>query len=982
MAWWRGSGTVEALGTERMSTRTEVRQGGGRCPSGRRTKPKRLAVSRRGVTSVLAMMFMVMFGSLAVAMAIASQGNLRTANTHLHVIRSMGAAETGLRVAQQTLAEATRRFYVDKGAVSGDFGARLWQGDFSVDDGRVEVRPARSGRADSIAVGGLADAVLASHLHDGNVLVLSGFPEEASAFEPSGTIDTSEYAETGWLRTGLVAVDGDASVDGVRAAAYQITYAPLANGTDVRVIVTGYSSIGSAGSDFVYSRGPEGDVVRPIVRQIQQDFRVVKQPSHAILSPSRILIGKNVRITGNLGARYSDVSQEFGHPVTMKSDFLGIDSSLDDRLNAFYAALAAGDADGDNRLRVGHAIEGEAVGAIDPDGNFPPEAFADANSDGYVDEFDLFIARYDTNGDGRLKLSNALTAGTPAASDPGSPEFTADEDLALLIDSSNPDRNRNGLWGFVDSNSNGRWNVGETIVDVDPRTGAVRDRVLGWRDGYIDHRDQYAKVHGRLSFKVTQQAWASVQDAYAAQLRGPIRPDRGETPQQYGASDDELPEVDRDSFADAQNPLHLAADGASFEQQVATQIGVSTGDLPSYTESNTDATAARFWRANLDDSYVLARTGRHLYEKVPFGSPAFSDWYYRSRYENMTFRNVQIPEGNNGLFVNCTFVGVTFVRTYVDNSHPQWSNYGKRVWSEATGKPEFSIDPLDKSDFVRYTSGNILDGPANYDDFDSPPTIAGAVRTGAARDTKIYSNNVRFHDCLFVGSVTSDTPVAFTHVRNKLQFTGKTRFSQQHPESPENPSLNPDESDREEIAKSSLLTPHYSVDLGSFNSPTDTYGDGTESQSIQLQGTIVAGLLDIRGNTKLDGTLLLTYAPIAGEGPLLLRGEAVGNPANFNSSIGYFGPEDGDGEALDPETLPTVSGQRIVGWDLDGDGLPDIGPEQTPTTAQINAGAVVVPFYGYGRIELNWRPDLPMPDGVLLPLTSVSLPDTYREGKR
>lgn len=927
------------------------------------------------------MMFMVMFGSLAVAMAIASQGNLRTANTHLHVMRAMGAAETGLQVAEQSLAEATRRFYVDKGSVSPEFGGRLWTGDFSVDDGRVEVRPARSGRADSIAINGLADAVLSSHLHDGNVLQVTGFPETASAFEPSGEIDTDEFAATGWLRTGLIAIDGDASQEGARPAAYQITYAPLANGTDVRVIVTGYSSIGAAGSEFLYSRAPDGEVVRPIIRQIQQDFRIAKQPSHAILSPSRILIGKNVRVTGNLGARYADVAQEHGHPITMKSDFIGLDGSLDDRLAAFYAALADSDVDGDNRLRVGHAIEGEAAGAIDPDGTFPPEAFADVNKDGYVDEFDLFIARYDDNGDGRLKLSTGLTAGTPAATDPGSPEFTADEDLALLIDSSNPDRNRNGVWGFIDTNRNGRWNPGEQIMDIDPRTSAVRDRVLGWRDGYIDHRDQYAKVRGRLSFKTTQQAWASEQDAYANQLRGPIRPERGDSAQQYGASDDELPDIDRESFADAQSPLQLAADGSSFETQVATQLGISAGDLASYTESNTDATAPRYWRADLDDAYVHTRTGRHLYEKVPFGSVAFSDWYYRPRYENMTFRNVQIPRGNNGLFINCTFVGVTFVRTYTENQHPQWSNYGKMAWSDSAGKPVLATDPLDKSDFLRYTTGNVVDGPANYNDFDDPPTIDGVLRTGTARNTKVYSNNVRFHDCLFVGSVTSDTPQAFTHVRNKLQFTGKTRFSQEHPDSPENPSLNPDESDKEEIAKSSLMTPHYSVDLGSFNSPTDTYGDGSNSQSIQLQGTIVAGLLDVRGNTKLDGTLLLTFEPVAGEGPLQLRGEAVGNPANFNSSIGYFGPEDGDGEALDPESLPTVSGQRIVGWDLDGDGLPDLGPEETPTSAQIAAGATAVPFYGYGRIELNWRPDLPMPDGVLLPLTSLSLPDTYREGK-
>ena len=55
------------------------------------TRPRR-RLTRRGIVSVLAMMILVLFGSLSVAMAIASQGNLRTASTHLHVLRAMGAA--------------------------------------------------------------------------------------------------------------------------------------------------------------------------------------------------------------------------------------------------------------------------------------------------------------------------------------------------------------------------------------------------------------------------------------------------------------------------------------------------------------------------------------------------------------------------------------------------------------------------------------------------------------------------------------------------------------------------------------------------------------------------------------------------------------------------------------------------------------------------------------------------------------------------
>ena len=66
-----------------------------------------LSAHRRGIASVLAMMFLVLFGSLIAAMAVSSTGNIRTANMHLHVMRAMSAAETGLAVAEHRLNEAS-----------------------------------------------------------------------------------------------------------------------------------------------------------------------------------------------------------------------------------------------------------------------------------------------------------------------------------------------------------------------------------------------------------------------------------------------------------------------------------------------------------------------------------------------------------------------------------------------------------------------------------------------------------------------------------------------------------------------------------------------------------------------------------------------------------------------------------------------------------------------------------------------------------
>ncbi|MBC7833822.1 MAG: hypothetical protein H7Y88_01825 [Phycisphaerales bacterium] len=951
-----------------------------RNPRRTRAPRRRSRLSRRGVASVLAMMFVVMFGSLAAAMAIVSKGNIRTAQTHLHVNRAMGAAETGLAIARQKLMEAASRFIISKGTIDLDFGPRLWNGTMSSGDGEVDVLPPPSGFTEAALPGGIAQALVNAHTSELNTVALAGAPAVPEIHSAPAGADAGAFQSAGWITTPAIAVDGTPTETGAGPAAFQITYAPLADGVSIRVYVTGYSSITELGSAYSYSRVAGEQQYRPVSRSVQQDFQIAKRPDHAVLSPSRIMIGKNVLVNGKLGARYDDVAQNDGHPITIRSDFMSMDDVLDSQLESLYIQLLSYDVDGDNRLRMGHAVEGGGIPINeDFDGNGEPDgAFEDVTSDGYLDEFDVFINRFDTNGDNRVALSTDLTAGTPADGQPE--EFTLDEDMSILLDSALPDRNRNGVHGWQDDNGNGRWDSGEALSDFDAATATYPDRVLGYRDGFIDRKDRYAKVRGRLVFKVDEDAWSTAQGDYRQFVKGSIAAGAGQSPVEFSASDRKLPEVTNESFTSSQTPLRAAADGDSFESQLALQLGVATTQLPTYVEADTDPSHARFWRGDLDDAYVYSLTGRHLYEKMPFNSPLFTDWYYRPRYENMAFKNVQIPRGTNALFINCTFVGVTYVRSYNDNTHTNWSLYGKLDWNQAQARPILITEPLDKSDFLRYTTGNPADGPGNYDEFPDPPVIDGVIKTGLERDTKLYSNNLRFHDCLFVGSIVSDTPSGYTHVRNKFCFTGGTRFVTEHPAEPANPDLNPEPDDLEEINKSSMMLPNYSVDIGAFNSPTDTFVGGPPPHNVHLQGMIVAGVIDLRGTTTVDGTLMLTFAPVAGEGPLQQYGQPVGNPAGFNATLGYFGPDDGDGEALDPETLTVYNGQRIVGWDLDGDGLPDLNHDQIPTAAELAAGATPIPFYGYGRITLNWDPDRPMPDGIMLPVSAVVREGTYKEG--
>lgn len=910
------------------------------------------------------MMLLMLFGSLSAAMAISGRGNIASASVQLHMNRAQMAAETGMQVARQRLVDAANRFTVANSTMDATFVRAMWRGT-TAGMGTYTTKPPKMGPVNLAAPTGIANALVQVHNKDTNVIASLG---TSVATVANALPDVSaDYDTTNWVYTPAVAIDG-AGTDA--KLAYAVTYAPLANGTDVRVIVTGY--------DMGYAR--RGQVAQ---RTIMIDYRFDKRLKQAVVANSRVMLGKNVSVEGSMGSRFDAVTATNGDPIRIRSDFTGLDTTLDTSLTSLRTAIAASDVDGDNRLRVGHTVEGPAI----------PTGMTDVTGDGFVDEFDLFIKRYDTNPtDGKVALSNALRAGTPNQS--LAAEFTADNDLAFMIDSRNPDRNRNGVFGWVDTNGNGRWDSGEVMLDFDSGAKVYRDQAAGFRDGVIDKKDQYAKVAGSLAFKVSRNAWTTAQGPLSSRMQGPISPGAGASATTFSVTDADLPPVDSSVFQTTQSGLQSRADGQAFDRQVADNLGIGLGQVQNYVETKpASSTLPRYLRLDPDTNQdgLPDNWSTAYFEKMPFNTPGFSDWYYRPVYHNMTFRDVKIDEGTNGLFLNCTFVGVTYVKSSTDNTHRLWGEFGKLIMDTVSGKPKeanprteytgaapsttlpatakppnqkirVAATPMDKADIpsneVATTIGyNLLPDPLI-----SSPTKGSKRIT----DTKVLSNNLRFHDCLFVGSIVSDAPTVYSQLRNKVQFTGSTRFLSAHPT---NPSLNPEDADKAQIAKSSMMMPGYSVDMGTFNSPP--------TQDVQLNGTIIAGVLDIRGSASIDGALLLTFAPTLGQPPLVdAQGNPIGNPANYNSTIGYFGPSDGDSESVDPATLPkNGSGVPIVGWDTDNDGLADVPSSQPQPT-----GSVAVLFNGYGRVSLRFKPT-GMPDGVMLPLMAAPVPGSYREGK-
>ncbi len=775
------------------------------------------------------MMFLVLFSSLAAAMAVVSQSNLRTAASSLRVSRAMSAAETGLVFGARRLTEQSGRFVVTDGTIDAIFAEDLWTGTATGDD-FVLLPP--DGYVEDAVPDGIMQAI--AYLH--------------------GEVDTHA----------VEILAGDSSLPSVDTVLGVLAVKPIPVGLEANApyFRLRYELVDSQPFIRITSQGYDGD----IVREISMDFRIGKKIEYAMLSPNRIMIGKNVMIEGPLGSLYGLVAEELatdnGDPVVIRSDFYYLDDALDTTLDEFYQAIVDSDVDGDARLRPGHPVEGAEVSAnLD---------FIDYDGDEYVDDFDLFMVFFDANEDGMIVYDPDLAdaAGHGVLAD----EFVdIDDQLAILLDEAFPDR------------------------DGDGDEGTASDWALGYKDGVLDQYDLYAKLTGRLRFALVQADWEAAHgDSYQTVVQGPIKAELDIAPVGFEVSSEDLLEITTDMF-DANHTWYEAqvpATGAGFAAQVAAQGGSS----------------GLQW------------------EDVPYGAQGAYDYYKRPVYEDMTFTNVRVPMGTNALFSGCTFVGVTFIESESDCDHQDWNYAGALAWSDDNGN-----EVMEDGEFsLRFP--------------DLPPAddiVAGDI----IADTRTISNNIRFHDCTFLGTIAGDTINEYTHWRNKAQMTGMTRFyvdpvDEDLTDQDDAVALAAlltaiDADDLAELAKSSILMPGWSMDMGNFTN--DVAFDPADTPKVKLKGVIVAGILDVRGTAEVFGTLLMTYRPVAGEGPLAYGGQ----PDAFNTTIGYFGPADGDSEGAGPD---------------------DPG------------------FQGFGEIRLRYNPDAILPDGIPWPITVEAVPETYLEG--
>jgi hypothetical protein len=109
-------------------------------------------------------------------------------------------------------------------------------------------------------------------------------------------------------------------------------------------------------------------------------------------------------------------------------------------------------------------------------------------------------------------------------------------------------------------------------------------------------------------------------------------------------------------------------------------------------------------------------------------------------------------------------------------------------------------------------------------------TFEGILYVDCSKSGDTYYNNVRFEDCNFNGPIITDVPQQFKWKHNTLYFTGAATFQ------------------NEAMTEATILAPHFNVNLGNTNPEV---GDNNI-----LTGAIVGGIVDVRGNAEIYGTII------------------------------------------------------------------------------------------------------------------------------
>lgn len=105
------------------------------------------------------------------------------------------------------------------------------------------------------------------------------------------------------------------------------------------------------------------------------------------------------------------------------------------------------------------------------------------------------------------------------------------------------------------------------------------------------------------------------------------------------------------------------------------------------------------------------------------------------------------------------------------------------------------------------------------------------VDSSKTNTSKSYTNNVRFENCTFNGPIVTNTPQSLNWINNALYFTGTETFNNQSA-----------------LQDATILAPNFNVNLGNTNPQ--------QNENNVLTGAIVGGIVDVRGNAQVYGTII------------------------------------------------------------------------------------------------------------------------------
>jgi len=110
-------------------------------------------------------------------------------------------------------------------------------------------------------------------------------------------------------------------------------------------------------------------------------------------------------------------------------------------------------------------------------------------------------------------------------------------------------------------------------------------------------------------------------------------------------------------------------------------------------------------------------------------------------------------------------------------------------------------------------------------------TFEEVLYVDCAKSTSTYYNNVRFENCTFNGVIVTDVPQSLKWQNNCLYFTGEATFD-----------------NTSSVQEATILAPHFNVNLGNTNP--------VQSENNVLTGAIIGGIVDVRGNAQIYGTII------------------------------------------------------------------------------------------------------------------------------